>query len=63
MKKVKTKSKFKVYYSEFTKTKDIDKVFSQCADLIRIKHLLDIGLITVNEYEKIRNSIGIVADL
>lgn len=63
MKKLKVKSKFKVLYSDFVKTKDVDKLFEKCADLIRIKHLLDVGLITTNEYEKIRNSIGFVADL
>lgn len=63
MKKLKIKSKFKVFYSDFTRTKDIDKLFEKCADLTRIKHLLDVGLITSNEYEKIRNSIGFVADL
>lgn len=58
-----SKSKYKVYYSSFERTKDIDKFFSQCAKLIKLNHLLEIGLITKNEYDKIKESIGFVASL
>ena len=63
MRKNKNKSKYKVYYSNFTKTKDTDKLFIQCANLIKLNHLLNIGLISKNEYDKIRESIGFVANL
>ena len=55
--------KYKVYCSDFVRTKDIDKLFQQCAKLIKLNHLLEIGLITKNEYEKIKESIGFVASL
>lgn len=58
-----SKSKYKVYYSSFERTKDIDNFFSQCAKLIKLNHLLEIGLITKNEYDKIKESIGFVASL
>ena len=57
------KTKYKVYCSDFVRTKDIDKLFQQCAKLIKLNHLLEIGLITKNEYEKIKESIGFVASL
>ena len=57
------KEKYKVYCSDFVRTKDIDKLFQQYAKLIKLNHLLEIGLITKNEYEKIKESIGFVASL
>lgn len=57
------KSKFKIKYSEFVKTKEIEKLFDKYAELIKINHLKEVGLISKGEYDKIREQIGFVASL
>ena len=63
MQKNNKKNNYKVYYSEFTRTKEIDKIFIQCSELIKLNHLLKVGLISKPEYDKVRSCFDLIANL
>ena len=49
---------YKVKYTPFEKTKDIDKYLTSLSYLVKLNFLLEKKLKTKNEYEKVKCAIG-----
>lgn len=54
----KNKTNYKVYYSAFEMTKELQDYFSKLSTLIKLNLLLSKNLINNTEYEKIKESLG-----
>ena len=52
------KNKFKVKYTPFEKTKDVERYLISLSYLAKLNLLLEKKLITKNEYEKVKCAIG-----
>ena len=52
------KETYKVKYTPFEKTKDVDKYLTSLSYLIKLNLLLEKKLITKNEYDKVKCTIG-----
>lgn len=51
-------NKYRVMYSEFSKTKENDELLKKLSNLLKLNVLLNKKLITKNEYEKVKCAIG-----
>lgn len=55
---LKNKRNYKVYYSSFEMTKELQDYFSKLSALVKLNLLLSKNLINNTEYEKIKESLG-----
>lgn len=60
--KKKNDNKFKVYYTVFDKSAEIDKYFRSLSNLIKLNYLYEKNLLSKSEYEKVKCAIGFNAD-
>lgn len=60
--KRKQKNKYKVFYTYYDKTADVEKYLKALSNLVKLNCLYEKNLLSKAEYEKVKCAIGFIAD-